>query len=630
MSETELFEAIRREDVVIFAGAGFSRYAGYPTGGQLGQYLFDALTAQEQKKVNVHAPLDHLAEDIVRLKHGSRDLLDTVLDGVFTKPPVNLADHELVAAIPHFKTIITTNYDTLFEQVYGSDISVIFRESDILKWGDNKLNLLKIHGDISDKSSIILTREDYSLFYGKDYSSPFWATIIKEIATKTILFLGYGYEDPNIWAIFKHVYEHLGDLRKPAYFVGPDQDEEKIHFLNSKGIHYLNHTGETFLNALFKNIQDNIFRDIDAQWVSPETFRKFTSNHKVSVTLKDAGGSFKVQSIQGSDGKEMHGNMKFTLGAQSDFPERYNAFFNKGQFQELTLGQEELSSFRMDVEGLKLFGDGELSEISIKKMPKEIPFDLVFASQGLEIRNLTAHIFTGKKSINIKTKIHTLNFELTINMSNPADIDAKWSMEHDAIYRNVNEEIEVHQFLKNFFEQKEVSIYLNKDTKITKACPTYNAAHIKQAENFLIYFNALKEVERAFGVRFAHFYDIDKESSDDLNTTLKVIRGEKFVLEDTIEFSFGELSSELLGKLENLKDSKLPLELYINSNRRMLLHGQSLAIPGEHIQVPLPRVTNLDELKQGTTKKLKIKSGSGEIHQFLRIEPFAEAFLNQS
>lgn len=284
----------------------------------------------------------------------------------------------------------------------------------------------------------------------------------------------------------------------------------------------------------------------------------------------------------------------------------------------------------MDVEGLRLFGEGELTQISIKKTPREFPFDLVFSSEGLEIRNLTAQVFTGKKSINIKTKIHTLNFDLTIDLTNPEDIQARYKMEHDAIYRNVNEEIEVHQFLKYFFSQKEVSIYLNKDSKITKACPIFNEKNIVQADNYLLYFKALKEVEKAFNVRFADFYDIDQESSEDLNWTLKVIRGEKFILEDTIEFTFGELSPEVMENLPKLKSSELPMELYINTNRVMLLHGQHLPVPGQHIQVPFPEVINIDELTNGDSKKMKIKSRSGEIYEYFRITPFYEAIENSN
>jgi hypothetical protein len=621
MEQQELFEAIRKEDVVIFAGAGFSHYSGYPLGGQLGKLLFDKLTPDEQLKVSLSSPLDYLAEDIVRIKHGSRELINQVLDEVFLALPQSTADHDLLASIPHFRAIITTNYDRLFENAYGNDAVLVFREQDVSLWDDKRVNILKIHGDLSDKSSLILTRQDYSRFYRKDYSSPFWATIINAIATKNILFLGYGYEDPNVWAIFQDIYSHLGDKRKSAYFIGPNASDDKIEFLKSNNIHYIKHTGETFLKALLENLKEHIFEDMRNKWVSPDTFRKFTGSQRLAISLKDTGDSYQVHSISGKNGDPMHGNMKFNRDPDSDFDQRFKAFFEQGQADELILGEKELTSFRMDVEGLKLFGEGELGQISIKKTPKIIPFDMVFSSEGFEIRNLIAQIFTGKKSISVKSKLHTLSFQLDINFSNPEDIDAKWLMEHDAIYRNVAEEIEVHEFLKSFFSQKIVTIYLSKDSKIAKQCPTYDAQRIKDAETYLNYFKGLKKVEKAFDVRFTDFYPIDQESVGDLNWLLHVIEGGRFEKGESMELTFGELTSEIIGNLDRLKDTEAPMEITMNSDLVMLLHDQRLPVPGVHTEIPFPEVTNIDELRNGA-KVLKVKSRTGTIYQRFLLEPF--------
>ncbi|HEY4197366.1 MAG TPA: SIR2 family protein, partial [Mucilaginibacter sp.] len=326
MVENDLFEAIRREDVVIFAGAGFSGYAGYPLGSSLGKELFDALLPGEQTEELKALPLDYLAEQIVRIRHGSRDLINQVLDDVFGAPPTSNKDHELLASIPHFKTIITTNYDRLFENAYGEAATLIFREQDVTKWKEGGVNIIKIHGDLSDKASVILTRNDYSRFYRTDYSSPFWASITKDIATKTILFLGYGYEDPNVWAIFERVYEHIGDKRKAAYFIGPNVDAVKVSYLEAKGIEYMNRTGGDFLSALMKHIEDHIFSDIEQRWVSSETFWKFTRSRNLEVPLRDSTSGLRVVSINGMDGQQMNGHIKFTINPESDFPERHKAF----------------------------------------------------------------------------------------------------------------------------------------------------------------------------------------------------------------------------------------------------------------------------------------------------------------
>lgn len=620
MSQEDLFEAIRKEDVVVFAGAGFSRYAGYPVGGRLAQMLVERLTPEQKLKISVGAPLDYLSEEIIRINFGSRDLVNMVLDEAFGAQPVSTSDHDLFASIPHFKTIITTNYDALFENAYDDSV-LVFREQDVSVWDDKKVNILKIHGDLSDKSSIILTRADYARFYRKDYSTPFWSLIIKAIATKTILFLGYGYEDPNVWAIFEHVYEHLGDNRKAAYFISPGATAEKIAFLESKNIHYLKHTGESFLKAVLSNIREHIFEDMRNKWPSPETFRKFTSHHNLAIALLDTGDGYQVQSIAGRNGDPMHGGMKFKINSGSDFEKSFRQFFEHGNNEELIFGETVSNSLRMDVEGLKLFGAGELSQVSVKKTPKIIPFDLIFSSEGFEIANLNAHIYAGKKSLSIKTKIHTLSFQLDLNFANANDLDSKWSMEHDAIYRNVNEELVVHQFLKYFFSQKEATIYLNKDSKIVKQCPTYDETRVKDAEIYINYFNGLKEVEKAFDVRFTDFYPIDQESVDDLNWLLHVISGGRFDKGESMELLFGELSPETIDNLAKLKDIDAPIELTMNSDLVMVLHDQRLPVPGVHTEIPSAEVTNLEELRNGG-KVLKARSRTGTIYQKFLLNPF--------
>ena len=44
MASKRIFELIRREEVVLFAGAGMSRYAGFPSGAELADILHKNLS----------------------------------------------------------------------------------------------------------------------------------------------------------------------------------------------------------------------------------------------------------------------------------------------------------------------------------------------------------------------------------------------------------------------------------------------------------------------------------------------------------------------------------------------------------------------------------------------------------
>jgi hypothetical protein len=51
MDKETLFKAIQRREVVLWAGAGFSRYAGFPMGAGVVRHLFDTLSKPQQEQV---------------------------------------------------------------------------------------------------------------------------------------------------------------------------------------------------------------------------------------------------------------------------------------------------------------------------------------------------------------------------------------------------------------------------------------------------------------------------------------------------------------------------------------------------------------------------------------------------
>src|SRR5690606_33739176 len=107
-----LFELIRKEEVIIWAGAGVSLYAGYPSGKKLAEILVKNLTSKEKEGIDTNVPLPDLAEEFYRLKGSNKNSLLQILNETFLKKAESKETHERLAIIPHFKTLITTNYDS--------------------------------------------------------------------------------------------------------------------------------------------------------------------------------------------------------------------------------------------------------------------------------------------------------------------------------------------------------------------------------------------------------------------------------------------------------------------------------------------------------------------------------------
>lgn len=165
-----LFELISNEDVILFAGAGLSLYAGYPSGNGLKEIFYNRLTKTEQEHIDKDSSLSAMTEEIYNLK-SSRNFLISILKEIYLKPETSLETHLKIARIPHFKTIITTNYDCLFEKALKDKGEVILDNSHIPYIDKNKTQIYKIHGDLSRNEKIILKTSDYNNFFVNDSES---------------------------------------------------------------------------------------------------------------------------------------------------------------------------------------------------------------------------------------------------------------------------------------------------------------------------------------------------------------------------------------------------------------------------------------------------------------------------
>ena len=264
MYKESLFQAISKGEVVLWVGAGLSLYAGLPSGVQLREILYKGLTPLEKEEVGEESDLSHLADEICTLK-GNRNYIIQTLKNTFTRDFLSTETHKIISQIPHFRNIITTNYDSLFESVYGSGkLNVIFSDNHTPYIDAKKVNLFKIHGDLSNPDSIIITESDYNNFFSKDTEqNTIWSVIKGIIATKSILFIGYGLEDTNIQVIFNKIRNKIGENGKECYFVAPNISTTKSIKLDKAKIHSISLTGEKLFEELIEYLKKNIKKSFE-------------------------------------------------------------------------------------------------------------------------------------------------------------------------------------------------------------------------------------------------------------------------------------------------------------------------------------------------------------------------------
>lgn len=235
-------KAVRNEQVVFWAGAGFSAYADYPAGKAFAKMLADELgeTPPDDELI-----LPDIAERYEEAR--GRDELLARIGEVFGKEPTSIEAHRLLSRIKGIPYIVTTNYDRLFEIAFGDAIIPIASEQELPKAkgrgrGDHQTILYKLHGDVDHLDEAIITRTDYDRFdeqINNGAESLLWTRIRPIPAEHPIIFVGYSLDDPNTRAVLDRVLERLGPRETPYYIITLHKPEEGIEWYDKHNVKWI-------------------------------------------------------------------------------------------------------------------------------------------------------------------------------------------------------------------------------------------------------------------------------------------------------------------------------------------------------------------------------------------------------
>ena len=139
---------------------------------------------------------EYVQSQKVSLKDAERKLKMTIADLVSASPSKNiLTEYEeyFKELIPNW--IVTTNYDTIIEQILHEKAFLINPKDSFIKTKDF-IPVYHIHGSITDPESIVITNEDYTqTLRVSDYRHARLPFLIKE---STVLMVGYSLNDLNV------------------------------------------------------------------------------------------------------------------------------------------------------------------------------------------------------------------------------------------------------------------------------------------------------------------------------------------------------------------------------------------------------------------------------------------------
>ncbi|EQC4552861.1 SIR2 family protein [Cronobacter malonaticus] len=218
--DIELFIKSYVEDITagtaaIFAGAGLSIPAGFVSWKELIRDIAYELELDVDKETDlVSIAQFHLNEK------RNRSAINKKIINEFSIQAKETENHKIIARLP-IKTIWTTNYDNVIETSYSNinkvcdvkvspnDITSSIHKRDVV--------LYKMHGDSKSPSEAILTKAQYESYYHTH--APFINTLTGDLTTKTFLFIGFSFEDPNLQYILSRLYVQYEENAKSHYCI---------------------------------------------------------------------------------------------------------------------------------------------------------------------------------------------------------------------------------------------------------------------------------------------------------------------------------------------------------------------------------------------------------------------------
>lgn len=197
----------------IFAGAGLSRASGYVNWKELLKPLASDIGLDINKESDLVAVAQYYKNE-----HGGRAGINQTILNKFTNHIEPNQNVRILTRLP-ITTYWTTNYDSLLEDGLKennrkADVKIT-QSSLASNIYDRDAVIYKMHGDASFPNEAVLTKDDYEAY---SISRPLFRTVLQgDLISKTFLFIGFSFEDPNLDYILSQIRVLLGESSRMHY-----------------------------------------------------------------------------------------------------------------------------------------------------------------------------------------------------------------------------------------------------------------------------------------------------------------------------------------------------------------------------------------------------------------------------
>lgn len=580
-----LISLVRKEEVTLFIGAGFSLEAHAPSVAMLKQAILNEISKEGQ---NGHSNdgLDELSEYFVEEEcTGSRVQLVQILKNLFTSfKPTSLSDHIALTKIPHFHKIFTTNYDTLLEDSYSvDDCQVVRTDKDCSTMENKPVTIFKIHGDFTDPDSLVITTQDYKDLLAQKRNKEMWKLVEGEFLTKNIAFIGYSLEDDNILKLIERISKAVGKEQRQMFLIAPSISESRKKELKKKHIQYYKAYASEFLKELNKDLANNVTSDYQQHLISSETYSRFMNLHNIMVSLipKKEEDNI-VGQIFPSEGNTLNRTLSFTVNNENkekienrDF-EKDGIFLSDSPFPYLPvipitcLGSYWVNDVRMKGDIKKVFIGPSVKDINLTFIIPQRNFIETVKATGYNLRK-------GKFVLKFDGESYKAQMEITYqgqrNFNLQVDFDPK------TVYHDNNRALRMIDIPDALFSKEKVLLSgLFGDT--------INISNFKgeivdnNFHNLKMYYDNINNIEINSGIKF-NIYNKCTEDAYIASIQLRAFYENKKIIPSTPEGQNFQIKVRPNSAFANGWDEKKKVSLIISNdnNQHITLNERDFVIP---------------------------------------------------
>ena len=247
----ELLEQFERGNVLLFVGERIVHDAE-------GRAVLDRLAAQLAARAGLPVDEDGSFPEAAQAyqdEKGRQALVQFLRDEREALGDEPQRVHQLIAGLTDCDLLVTTCLDRRLERAFeeaGRPLDVIVSTLDVAFEEEHKAQLYKLRGSLEQVESLVLTEDDYEIFF-EDQAS---ISVVLQgyLARKTILFVGYDLADPHFKRLYRKVTAPFDHYARRAYAFGEAPAPQVDRWCQRHGIDLVEADAAAFLESLTRQL----------------------------------------------------------------------------------------------------------------------------------------------------------------------------------------------------------------------------------------------------------------------------------------------------------------------------------------------------------------------------------------